>query len=222
MNTTLSRLQALEFIRNGTAGSKFGAELIAVDKFGNNIGPEDIGASLNVGFGSSVTFGDSIVDYLTSLEASGRLTFSFIGTLSGIYSISVFVAVNRTSVLDYVSDAPMAFIVSHSEVSFANTVLISPFLTLTTAGVLSSFQIFAKDAYENPVVNVAPALLTARLFAPPSSASSIAIGQCNRCYIYSWAFEYHICVQHCRKFANGDTIQQSSPSIFSIYGLCVA
>ena len=149
MNTTLSRLQAIQNIRNGTAGSTFGAELIAIDKFGNVIGPEDIGASLNVGFGSSVTFGASKVDYSTTLEASGRLTFSFIGTLSGTYTISVFVALNKSSAVDFVSDAPMAFLVSHSQVSLVKSEVKSPFLTLVTAGVLSWIQIFVNDEYEN-------------------------------------------------------------------------
>jgi len=90
MNTTLSRLQAIRSIRNGTSGSKFGAELIAVDMFGNIIGPDDIGASLDGSFGSSVDFHSSKVDYSTTLEASGRLTFSFFGTLSGTYTVSVF------------------------------------------------------------------------------------------------------------------------------------
>jgi len=101
----------------------------------------------------------------TNLEASGRLTFSFLGTLSGSYVVSVFV--NQSSGLQFVSDAPMTFIVLHAQVSTVKSVIRSPFLTLTTAGVFSSIQLFTKDDYSNSAVNVVPALLTARLFAFP-------------------------------------------------------
>ncbi len=151
----------------------------------------------------TVAFGTSIVDYSTSLEASGRLTFSFIVTLSGAYSISVFVALNKTSVLDYVLDAPMTFVVSHSEVSSVKTVLRSPFLTITTAGVLSSIQIFAKDSFDNPVVNVASALLSAQLFASPREVPQALLfanvtavestpGLLNVTYVHNHAGSYHM------------------------------
>jgi len=223
INTTLSRLQALNAKQNGTSGSIFGAELIAVDMFGNVIGPDDIGASLPSNFQSSVTFGvtkAAKVDHSINLESSGYLTYSFFGTLSGTYTVALFL--NMSYGLEHVANAPMAFIVSPSTVSRIKSLLTSAFLTVSTAGFVSQFQVFTKDEYSNFAINVVPELLTAQIFQLPRmgsmalvsanvSADVVAPGLLNVVYMCTLAGKFLLEIRY------NSTHFESSPFVLTVH-----